>query len=401
MSPLEILRSAMSGVIANKMRSLLTMLGLVIGVASVILLIAMGNGATNFITGQLEGLGANTIYVMPGLERIDGPSSRSKDLTLDDTRALQAKEAAPDIARVAPVVMTSAPITNGPRSQAGQILATTPEYLTITDNKLAQGMAFTAQDEVGGRKVAVLGHSVAKKLFPDGGATGQRVMIGGSPFQITGVVKEKGLSMGDNTDSQIFIPLNAARQNLVRSQSLNLIIVQAKDKDSVTAALRQTRQILKSRHQISKDADADFTTQSSAALKEQVSSVTGIMTGLLAGIASISLLVAGIGITNIMLVSVTERTREIGIRKAIGASRSAILGQFLAEATFLSVGGGLLGVMIGVGCSQFSIGTFKPSVTLSSVLLSFSVAVAIGLFFGIFPANRAASMRPIDALRYE
>ena len=396
---LEILRFAVRGLTANKLRSALTTLGITIGVAAVILLIAVGNGASAAIAASIQGLGTNVVTVSPVR---GGQDASARPLTVQDAHALVDPVGAPDVKAASPVVNTSATATYGQTSyDVGSVAGTEPAYFTTTNREVADGQLFTAEDVTAARKVVVLGPTTAESLFGTQEPVGKNVLLNGIQFTVVGVLQQKGSTGLQNADDVAIAPISAVQNSLAGYGGLSQIAVQASSADSISLAQAEITAILDARHGIRAGATADFQIQNSAQLLETRTSATQTFTVLLAAVAAISLLVGGIGVTNIMLVTVTERIREIGIRKAIGAPRSAILGQFLAEATMLSLFGGLLGVAIGLVGSRFTISGIKPVVVPSSILLAFAVSALIGLFFGSFPANRAAKLRPIDALRHE
>ena len=400
MNFLEVLRFAVIGLTANKLRSALTTLGITIGVAAVILLVAVGNGASAAIAASIQSLGTNVVNVAP--IRGGGQGSASRPLTVQDSHALVDPIGSPDVKAASPVVNTTGTATYGQTSYDVPVVAgTEPAYFTTTDRLIADGQLFTADDVTTARKVVVLGPTTAQSIFGTVEPVGQNVLLNGIQFTVIGVLQAKGTTGFQNADDVAIAPISAVQNSLAGYGSLNQIVVQATTADSVSLAQSEITAILDARHGVRLGGNPDFQIQNSEQLLATRTSATQTFTVLLGAVAAISLLVGGIGVTNIMLVTVTERIREIGIRKAIGAPRSAILGQFLAEATMLSLFGGLLGVAIGVIGSQFTISGIKPVVVPSSILLAFAVSALIGLFFGSFPANRAAKLRPIDALRHE
>ncbi|MEU8923516.1 ABC transporter permease [Kitasatospora sp. NPDC048545] len=400
----QTLRFAVGGLAANKVRSALTMLGVLIGVASVILLLAVGNGSSVAVKDSITSLGTNSLTVSSGSAAGGARAASSvKKLTVADAKALASDAgASAAIKSVAPVVTTSGTALYGNISYSpGSIVGTYPAYFETSNQKVAKGEYFTNDDVLGSRKVAVLGATTAKQLFDTEDPVGKQIVLGGTPFTVVGVLQAKGGSGFTDPDDVVIAPLPTVQNAFTGFGAVNQILVQAASADTTTAAQSEITRVLLAAHAISDPSKADFRITNQASLLTARESTTKTFTVLLGAVAAISLLVGGIGITNIMLVTVTERTREIGIRKALGAPRAVILGQFLTESTLLSVIGAGLGVAAGMVGSHFSIVGIKPVVIPESVLGAFGIAVAIGLFFGSYPANRAASLRPIDALRHE
>ncbi len=403
MNPKEVIRFAAAGLAANKIRSALTTLGIAIGVGAVILLVAVGNGSSKSVQASLQQLGTNSLTVLHTGAGGFGPfASKSslppKDLTLADAEAILH---AADVKSVSPVKSTSETMTyQGASHTVSSFTGTYPSYFQASNSPVTQGTYFTNSDVTNARKVMVIGTTVKTDLFGTANPVGQKVYVGGVPFTVTGVLKKKGSTGFQNADDTAIAPLSTIEESLTGYGTLNDILVEASSPATVNTVQSEVTSILDQRHGVT-SSDADFQILNQAALLSTSSSTSHTFTVLLGAVAAISLLVGGIGITNIMLVTVTERTREIGIRKALGAPRAAILGQFLAEATLLSVIGGALGVLAGLIGTRFTIVGVKPAVVPSSILLAFAVSAAIGVFFGGYPANRAAAMRPIEALRYE
>ncbi|MEU8512742.1 ABC transporter permease [Kitasatospora sp. NPDC048722] len=399
----QMLRFAVGGLAANKVRSALTMLGVLIGVASVILLLAVGNGSSVAVKDSITSLGTNSLTVSSGSANGGSRATSSvKKLTVADAKALATEADPASVKSVAPVVTTSATALYGNVSYSpGSIVGTYPAYFETSNQKVAHGEYFTNDDVLGSRKVAVLGATTAKQLFDTEDPVGKKITVGGTPFTVVGVLQAKGGSGFTDPDDVLIAPLPTVQNAFTGFGPVNQILVQAASADSTTAAQSEITRVLLAAHAITDPTKADFRITNQASLLTARESTTKTFTVLLGAVAAISLLVGGIGITNIMLVTVTERTREIGIRKALGAPRAVILGQFLTESTLLSVIGAGLGVAAGIAGSHFSIVGIKPVVIPESVLGAFGIAVAIGLFFGSYPANRAASLRPIDALRHE
>ncbi len=353
---------------------------------------------------SITSLGTNSLTISSGASFGGGRSATpTKKLTVDDAKALADQNSAPDIKSVAPVVTTSGTALYGDISYApGSILGTYPAYFETANDKVQHGDYFTNDDVLNARKVAVLGSTTAKQLFDTDDPVGKSISIGGTPFTVIGVLTTKGGGTGfSDPDDVVIAPLPTVQNAFTGFGSVNQILVQATSADTTTAAQSEITQILMGTHQLADPTKLDFRVSNQTSLLTARESTTKTFTVLLGAVAAISLLVGGIGITNIMLVTVTERTREIGIRKALGAPKAVILGQFLTESTLLSVLGAGLGVAVGIFGSHFSVVGIKPVVIPASVLWAFGIAVAIGLFFGSYPANRAASLRPIDALRHE
>ncbi len=407
----ENVKLALRALVSNKMRSLLTMLGIIIGVGAVITLMSVGEGVQAYITDQFQSIGSNIFFVMPGSmeEELDQPAY----LTLRDAEALRDSAKTPHVLRLSAGVRRQETVTVPGEEKAAEVRAVSADYADIRSWYPAVGRFFTEAEERSGAKVAVLGKIVADALFPDNPApVGQRIRINGVPFTVIGVMEEKGGSSFGSEDNVVIIPLETGLTRLWNMRtpsgepSLSIIYVQAVDEDSIDLAVQEVKLTLRQRHHIAPGAPDDFTIISQADVIGTFEQITGVLTIFLGAIAGISLLVGGIGIMNIMLVSVTERTREIGLRKAVGARQSDILWQFLIEAMLLSVTGGFIGILFGVlGSTLISLVMrhqgFHAVVTLSSVLLATLFAAAVGLFFGIYPARRAARLHPIDALRYE
>ncbi|MFI6318580.1 ABC transporter permease [Nonomuraea sp. NPDC050556] len=400
MNQLEILRFALRGLMANKLRSALTTLGILIGVAAVILLVAVGEGSSQSITKNIQRLGANTVTISPSFQGGGGPRTQGRRLALDDARAMNGS---PSVKSVSPVVtqQSAAATYESATHSIAQLVGTYPAYFEAMNKPVAKGTYFFADDVTSARKVMVIGQTVAEELFGAVDPIGKAVSVSGVPFTVVGVLKEAGSSGMQDADDVAIAPLPAVQQSLTGFGSLSSIVVQATGSTTTESAQAEVTAVLNQRHGITGTRTADYRVLNQATLQETVSAATGTFTVLLAAVAAISLLVGGIGITNIMLVTVTERTREIGIRKAIGAPRSAILGQFLVEATLLSLVGGLSGVVIAFIGTRFTIAGIEPVLVPSSVVLALGVSVGIGLFFGSYPANRAAKLRPIQALRHE
>ena len=406
----QVLLEALESLNSNKLRSGLTVLGIVIGVAAVIAMLAVGNGATASITGSINQVGTNLLFVFRGA-RNNTSVKNPRPLTIGDANALLDQLAAPDVQAVAPVVQGNGNVDFGGQTMTATIVGVTSSYKSVRNISLLEGDFISEDQNLGRASVAVIGVDVADKLFGHrDGLIGETVRISGQPFRIIGVLTPQGGSSFGSEDSEVIVPLNTASARLVSRpgiDTVDVIYVQATDFQTVNAASDEISQILRTRHRTPIGMD-DFTVFTQESILSTVQSVTGVLTIFLGGIAAISLLVGGIGIMNIMLVSVTERTREIGLRKALGARKRDILVQFLAESSLLSLLGGIIGIMFGwliafiVGKIAVATGNnFTPVVGLDAVLLATLFSAAVGLFFGIYPANRAAGLEPVEALRYE
>jgi putative ABC transport system permease protein len=401
----ETLRLALTGIFANKLRSGLTILGMTIGVASVIVLIAVGNGSSKAVQASIEALGSNVLLVEAGfsfggsaVSAVTAPVS----LTIADASALQNKVEAPDVQAAAPAVSASPTLVFGATSYSpSQFVGTTPAYASAHDYATQSGSFFSSGDVTKHNRVVVLGPTVVTNLFGGANPVGDEIQINGVSFQVIGVTKPKGTNGLTDEDDVAFAPITAVQDTLTGYGAVNSITVQAKSQASLNAAQAEVTSILEQRHQITDTANPGFRVINQGSLLTASSSSSNVFTTLLGEVAAISLLVGGIGVMNIMLVSVTERTREIGIRKAIGARRSDILTQFLTEAVLVSLFGGLSGVALGILGSQFPIAGVHPAIATYSIFLAFGAAVLTGLFFGTYPASRAAALRPIEALRFE
>ena len=423
----EVLRVAWQGVTVNKPRSVLTTLGILIGVAAVIILVAVGTGSSRAVQDQISRLGSNTLTVSASSTAAGGrdgggivffgggggdqdttsqnaTESRTPELTIEDARAIAESDQATAVLGVAPTV--SAPSVTatyvGASHSVGTFTGTTPAYLLIDDSEIAEGRSFTDAEYTAHRRVALVGTSVAEDLVGAdvGDLVGQQVSFNGIAFEVVGILAEKGATGPQDQDDRVIAPATAVQDTLSGYGPIDSIQVKATSADTVDLAQTQIETVLDGRHGVTA-ADRDYSVQNASSILDAATSSNRTFTVLLGAVAAISLLVGGIGVMNIMLVTVTERTREIGIRKAIGASRADIVGQFLVEAVLLSVFGGAMGVLVGLVGSRFTIVGVEPVVAPYSVVLAFAVAVSIGLVFGLYPANRAAALRPIDALRYE
>ncbi len=408
----ENFRIALQGISTNKLRSGLTMLGILIGVGAVIMLVAVGNGSSAAVQARLNELGTNSLTISTGrfggfggAGARNGTQSRFINLTPADVKALSDPINAPDVKSVAPVRSTSATASSGGNTETlGTFQGSTPVYAQIKNYQTTKGRFFSQADLDNHADVVVIGTTVVSNLFGSANAdpVGSNILVGGTTLQVIGVLKSKGTNGFQDQDDIALVPLTTMEDHFTGStSSYNQITAEATSASTAAAAQSEITSILDSDHGITNPTVTEFRVLNQASLLSTSSSTTHTFTVLLGAVAAISLLVGGIGVMNIMLVTVTERTREIGIRKAIGARKSDILSQFLVEAVLLSVLGGLLGVAGGLIGSNFKVVGIKPVVAPYSVFLAFGVALLTGLFFGSYPANRAASLSPIDALRYE
>ena len=400
----EIWKVALMAIRANKLRSFLTMLGIIIGVGAVITMIALGAGAQKAVQDNISALGTNLLTVMPGQQFMHGVASDQRvGLTVDDATEIQAS--ARHIVAVMPEINRSFQVKYRNLNSNMQVTGTSPSYFKARNYALVAGRLFTAGDDEARRRVAVIGSAVGDDFGQNGAAMiGQTVEIRGITFEIIGLLGAKGAQQGwMNPDEQVFIPLNTARYRIIGSDRVRSITVKVDDERNTNVAMISLEQALRRKHKIQPSAPNDFQIRNQADLANTLSQTTQTFTMLLAGIAAVSLLVGGIGIMNIMLVSVTERTREIGVRKALGATRGAILFQFLVEALVLCLVGGGIGVVFGGGGAVALSRIFHWNTLISpvSILLAFLFSFAVGLVFGVWPARRASRLDPIVALRYE
>jgi len=405
MRVLQTIPSALAALRANKGRSVLTTLGIIIGVAAVIAIVALGQGASASVSSQLQGLGTNLLTIMPGSSSSGGArTGAGSATTLKAADALAIADKIDGLSGSSPVVSGNAQVIFGSQNWSTRIQGVTADYLTINDWKIAQGSAFTDQDNTDSKSVAVIGQTVATSLFTNGQSpVGQLIRIRNVPFTVVGVLASKGSSGFGDQDDTVMIPFQTGQVRLFGANSINQIVVQVADGSQIDNVQAQIETLLRQRHGLATTASDDFSIRNNADIIERVSSVSDTLTMLLGGVAAVSLVVGGIGIMNIMLVSVTERTREIGIRLAIGAQPRDVLYQFLVEAVVLSVLGGIIGIMVGsaVALALPLIAGWTTVLPWNAILLSFAVSGAIGMFFGIYPARKASQLDPIVALRYE
>jgi putative ABC transport system permease protein len=399
---------ALESLSANKLRSGLTILGIVIGVAAVIAMVSIGRGAENTITGSIQGIGTNLIFVLRGgSEEVRNP----KPLTLGDADAIADPFQAPSVSAVAPLLQGQGQVTFGGESILTTLQGITPAYSPVRNTEVTEGEFINESHILGQASVALIGTDVAERLFDrKSGLVGETIRIEGQPFRVIGVLEERGGSAFSNEDDVVMVPLTTAQTRLLRRSTrdrVDMLMVQAVSAQDVPRASQEVAEILRARHRTPIGVD-DFTVLTQQDFLDTAQTITSVLTIFLGGVAAISLLVGGIGIMNIMLVSVTERTREIGLRKALGARRRDILVQFLAESSVLSLIGGLVGIFLGwlISIAVGSIAAandapIDPAIGVDTVLMATLFSTAVGLFFGLYPANRAASLEPVEALRYE
>jgi putative ABC transport system permease protein len=394
-------RIALRALRVHKLRSLLTMLGIIIGVGAVVAMLSVGQGATMQVQQRIASLGSNVLQVFPGSATTGGArggaGSNTRSLTLDDANAIA--PACPDVVAVAPIVSRGAQVVYGNQNWFTSVTGTTPSYLEVRSWDIVQGNMFTDDDVNAGTKVCVLGQTIVDNLFALEDPVGALVRIRNVPYTVVGVLAVKG----SDQDDIILMPVTAAQRRLTGNTWINRIMVQAVSQKRGAAAQEQVTELLRIRHEIRGDSEDDFSVRNMADVASAVQQSSRILTLLLASIASVSLLVGGIGIMNIMLVSVTERTREIGIRMAVGAKGRDVLLQFLVEAVVTSLLGGIVGILFGIGVSQLIgwLAKWNTPMVPGAIALAFVFSAVVGIFFGYYPARRAASLDPIEALRYE
>ena len=404
----RLLRASSRSILRNRMRSLLTSLGIIIGVGAVIVMVAIGEGSQAQIEANITSLGTNLLLVIPGSSNTGGVRQGGgsyKQFTFDDIDAL--KREATLVDGVSPVVRSGGQIIGGAGNWFTSVYGVSPEYFKIRSWEVSSGEFFTDKDVTARRKVALLGKTVVDQLFPNQDPIGQSIRIRNIPFTVIGVLKAKGQTgMGQDQDDVILAPSTSVLYRLKgdrRNAAIDMINASAISSDKVDAATAEMRTILRKAHKLTEGQDDDFTVRSQAEIMQTATETTKTMTLLLGSIAAVSLLVGGIGIMNIMLVSVTERTREIGIRLSVGARESDVLIQFLTEAVVLSVSGGIIGITLSAavvaGLNKWT--TLQPIITPNIVVVSFLFSAFVGIFFGFYPARKAAALDPIDALRHE
>jgi len=404
----SILKMSIISLKINKMRSMLTSLGIIIGVSAVIIMLAVGSGASKKIASDMESMGSNLLTIRSASAKSGGVrmgAGSKPTLTMKDYQAIEEK--ARGVLAVAPYSAEGKQVTYGNQNWSTSIAGTTMAYFMIRNYEIESGRGFLPDDSKNGTKVAVIGQTVSSELFGDVDPIGKTIRIGNIPFKVIGLLKSKGSSgMGQDQDDLVFIPITTAQRKVFGTDfpgTVNMITVKAQNDDVISMAQQDIEEILKSRHHIGSKQDNDFEIRNLAEMQETIKSATKTMSLLLGAIAGVSLIVGGIGIMNIMLVSVTERTKEIGIRMAIGAKASDIRFQFLIESFLLSISGGLVGVFVGiVGANlMHSLAGMNIAITMSSIMLSLGFSACIGIGFGYYPAYKASLLNPIDALRYE
>ncbi len=407
MNLLTIIGESLRALRTNRLRTGLTMLGMIIGVAAVVLLISIGQGAQSKINQSIATMGSNLFIVLPGATSSGGLSFGSgsvKTLTVGDSEAIAELSL---VEATAPVISGTAQLNYGANNWSTTITGTTPDYFNVGNWNIESGTFFSESEMRSAVRVAVLGKETARNLFGQEGATGKIIRVTNRPFLVIGVLEAKGQSLsGRDQDDNVFIPLTTSERQITGNQfpgSIRYMMVQAKSAKTMDEAEAEIVDLLRQRHRITGDMENDFTVRNLAAIADVATGTAKLMSLMLGAIASISLLVGGIGIMNIMLVSVTERTREIGIRMAIGANRRAILTQFLAEAVMICILGGVAGIILGIGGAWIvsQLADMLIVITLGMVVLAFAFASAIGIFFGFYPARKAALLKPVEALRYE
>ncbi|MBI5235881.1 MAG: ABC transporter permease [Deltaproteobacteria bacterium] len=399
---LKTMQVAFRAILANKMRTGLTMLGIVIGVAAIIAMISIGEGAKAQVVESITRFGTNSLRVRPGAARLGHIQTGAVEtLTIEDADVIRASVA--DVAYASPAISGTYQVKYANKNSTTLITGTTPEYMTINNFPVDTGRLFDATDLKLVKRVAMLGTTVKKELFGDGPAIGSEIKVSGMSFLVIGVMQTKGQTSWYDPDDQVFIPITTSQKRLSNQDHINDVYIQVATVDAIPKVKAEVEKLLRARHRIAADAESDFSIRDFSEFVRTLKQTVRTFSILLSGIAAVSLLVGGIGVMNIMLVSVTERTREIGIRMAVGARRADILRQFLIEAVSITITGGAIGVGLGMLISKFIswFGEWQTIITPYSVLLGFFFAVAIGIIFGIYPARKASLLDPIEALRYE
>ena len=401
----ELLKMAGLSLVANKLRTVLTMLGIIIGVSAVIALVSVGMGVRKNVTDSISRLGSNLLMVMSGSSNrggVRGGAGSVQTLTYDDAKAIKSK--IKDVAYVSPTAQGSYQVVYGHENWSTTVTGVIPEYAAIQSLTMQSGIFFTEHDVDVRSRVAVIGTTVATNLFGTVNPVGKKIRVGNAPYTVIGLIASKGQSsVGQDQDDVVLIPLTTAQERLLGITYVRSINVQVADADKMDEVQANIEKLLRQRHRIRAGAEDDFNVRNLTSLMETMNETTTMITLLLGSIAGISLIVGGIGIMNIMMVSVTERTREIGIRKAIGATYNSIMMQFLIESTMISILGGIIGIFLGIGLAQAisKFGNFTTVISVESIIASFGFSLFVGIFFGMLPARKAAKLDPIDALRYE
>ena len=401
----NLLKIALKALNNNKLRCFLTMLGIIIGVASVITMLAIGQGSKNSIKAQISEMGSNMIMIRPGNMQRGGVRQNAEDMQTLKTEDYESLKSVPGVAAVSPMVNSSGQLVNGNNNYPSSVYGVTPEYLDIRKLKVKEGSIFSDQDIKSAAKVCILGKTVVDNLFSNGeDPVGRVVRFGKIPLTVIGVLESKGTnSMGQDQDDVVIAPYTTVMKRILAVDYLQELFASAVDESQTEETIDNITEVLRANHRLKEDADNNFEIRSQQELSQMMNSTSDMMTVLLACIAGISLLVGGIGIMNIMYVSVTERTREIGLRMSIGARGIDILSQFLIEAVIISVTGGVIGIILGIIASWLVtvIANWPVAIQLYSVVLSFAVCTVTGIFFGWYPAQKASNLDPIEAIRYE